>query len=100
MTAAISVSHLILLLPLLLLLARLGGVPKLLCVLPCLLALLLSAATHAAVMDWIIGTAVAGLPIRERIQQCRAALSLPMYDRTSPTCKRTSEGARFTPAPE
>jgi hypothetical protein len=30
---------------------------------------------NAAMLDWMIGTAVAGIPVRERIQQCRLALS-------------------------
>ena len=48
-------------------------VPKLLCLVArARLPLLLSFANHGAVMDWMIGTAVAWLPIRARIQPCRA----------------------------
>ena len=35
----------------------------------------------AALMDWMIGTAVAWLPIREKIQHCRAILSRPVASR-------------------
>ncbi len=77
MTAMISNSHLVLILSLLLSLAARAGVPKWLCLAARLLLLLLSAGDSAAIMDWMIGTTVAWLPIRERIQHCRAALSFP-----------------------
>jgi hypothetical protein len=43
-----------------------------------LLLLLLSVENSAAIMDWIIGTVVAWLPIRERIRRCRTILSRPV----------------------
>jgi hypothetical protein len=70
MSAVISDTHLMLLLPFLPALAAQAGVPKWLCV----VALLLSA-ENAAILDWMIGTAIAGIPIRERILHCRAVLS-------------------------
>jgi hypothetical protein len=48
---------------------------------PCLAArvalLLLSAENSATIINWIIGAAAAWLPIRERIQHCRAILLRP-----------------------
>ena len=76
MTALIANSHLVLILCLLLSLAARAGVPKGLCLAARVLLLLLSVENSAALVDWIIGTAVAGLPIRERIQHCRAVLSV------------------------
>jgi hypothetical protein len=74
MSTVISDTHLILLLPFLLSLAALAGVPKPLCLVARVVALLLSA-ENAAILDWMIGTAIAGIPIRERIRHCRAVLS-------------------------
>jgi hypothetical protein len=71
----VSTSHLVLILCLLLSLAAWAGVPKPLCLVArALLLLLLCAENHTAIMDWMIGTAVAWLPIRERIRHCRAIL--------------------------
>jgi hypothetical protein len=80
MSTVSSDTHLILLLPLLFSLAGQLGMPKVLCI-AARVALLLSGENDAALVDWIIGTAVAGIPIRERIQQCRAALSFPAAPR-------------------
>jgi len=74
----ISTSHLVLILSLLLSLAARAGVPKALCLVARVVLLLLSVENSAAIMDWIVGTAVAWLPIRERIQHCRAVLSRPV----------------------
>jgi hypothetical protein len=68
-----STSNLVLILSLVISLAARAGVPKALCLVARLLLLLLSVENSAAVMDWIIGTAVAWLPIRERQQGLRAA---------------------------
>ncbi len=81
MTAMISTPHLVLLLCLLLSLAARAGVPKALCLAARLLLLLASVENAAAIMDWMIGTAVAWLPVRERIQHCRAVLSRPVAPR-------------------
>ena len=76
MTAVISVSQLIVLLPFAISLAARIGVPKLLCFAARVAALLLLGVENsAAILDFMIGTAVAGLPIQQRIQHCRAALS-------------------------
>jgi hypothetical protein len=74
MSAVISDTHLMLLLPFLPALAAQAGVPKWLCLVARVVALLLSA-ENAAILDWMIGTAIAGIPIRERILHCRAVLS-------------------------
>jgi hypothetical protein len=82
----ISTSHLVLILCLLLPMAAWAGVPKPLCLAArALLLVLLCAENHAAVMDWMIGGTVAWLPIRERIQRCRAILfhSIPAGIRDS-----------------
>ena len=76
----ISTSHLVLILSLLIPLAARAGVPKALALWHAclLLLLLLSVENSAAIMDWIIGTVVAWLPIRERIRRCRTILSRPV----------------------
>ena len=77
MTALISIPHLVRILSLLLSLAARAGVPRSLCLTARVLLLLASVENSAALADWMIGTAVAWLPIRERIQHCRAMLSQP-----------------------
>jgi hypothetical protein len=77
MTALIAQSHLVLILSLLLSLAARAGLPRGLCLAARVLLLLASVENSAALMDWMIGTAVAWLPIRERIEHCRAMLSQP-----------------------
>jgi hypothetical protein len=74
MSDLFSIAHLILLSPFLLALAVRCGAPKMLCLAGRIPALLLSV-EHAVMLDWIVGTAVAGLPIAEKIRQCRLALS-------------------------
>jgi hypothetical protein len=85
MTALIATPHLVLILSVLLSVAARAGVPKGLCVtgrvLLLLLLLLASVENSAALMDWIIGTAAAWLPIRERIEHCRVMLSRPAAPR-------------------
>jgi hypothetical protein len=77
MTALIATPHLVLILSVLLSVAARAGVPKGLCVAGRVLLLLASVENSAALMDWIIGTAAAWLPIRERIEHCRVTLSQP-----------------------
>jgi hypothetical protein len=84
MTALIATPHLVLILSVLLSVAARAGVPKGLCVtgrVLLLLLLLASVENSVALMDWIIGTAAAWLPIRERIEHCRVMLSRPAAPR-------------------
>ena len=82
MTALIAKPHLVLILSVLLSVAARAGVPKGLCVTGRVLLLLLASVENsAALMDWIIGTAAAWLPIRERIEHCRVMLSRPAAPR-------------------
>lgn len=64
---------LVLFLPSLLSLAGQGGIPKLLCLVTSILALLLSVEPYGAALPWAIGMAIAVLSVRERIRQLRAA---------------------------
>jgi hypothetical protein len=64
---------LVLLLPSLLSLAGQGGMPKLLCLVTSILALLLSVEPFGAVLPWVAGMAIAVLSVRERIHRLRAA---------------------------
>jgi hypothetical protein len=73
--------HLIFWLPFLLSSAAWCGAPKMLCLIARIVVLAVSV-ENAAMLDWMIGTAVAGIPVRERIQQCRLALSTSL--RASP----------------
>ncbi|MGA7993936.1 MAG: hypothetical protein WCA28_03400 [Bradyrhizobium sp.] len=81
MTALISIPHLVLILSLLVSLAARAGVPRSPCLAARVLLLLASVENSAALADWMIGTAVAWLPIRERIAHCRAMLSQPAAPR-------------------
>ena len=74
MTAVAAGMHLlVLLLPFLLSLAGQGGMPKMLCLVASLLALLLSVKPYGAVLPWGIGMAIAVISVRERIRKLRAA---------------------------
>ena len=64
---------LVLLLPALLSLAGQAGMPKLLCLVTSILALLLSVEPYGAVLPWAVGMAIAVISVRERIHQLRAA---------------------------
>jgi len=64
---------LVLLLPPLLSLAGQGAMPKLLCLVTSVLALLLSVEPFGAVLPWAIGMAIAAISVRERIHRLRAA---------------------------
>jgi hypothetical protein len=72
MTAAIAGTLVVLFLPFLLSLAGQGGMPKMLCLVASLLALLLSVREYAAVLPWTIGMVIAVISVREKIQRQRA----------------------------
>jgi hypothetical protein len=72
MTAAVAGTLVVLFLPLLLSLAGQGGLPKMLCLVASLLALLLSVREYAAVLPWTIGMVIAAISVREKIQRQRA----------------------------
>ncbi len=75
MTALISYPHLVLLLSLSVSFLAWAGVTKGFRLLARLVLLSLCAESSAAVMDLMIGAAVAALPIGASIRYCRAALS-------------------------
>jgi hypothetical protein len=70
---------LVLLLPFLLSLAGRAGMPKLLCLIFSLLALLLSVDKYAALLPWIAGMAIAVISVRERIQRRRVVRVLSFH---------------------
>jgi len=72
MTAAVAGTLVVLFLPFLLSLAGQGGMPKMLCFVASLLALLLSVREYAAVLPWAIGMVIAVISVREKIQRQRA----------------------------
>ena len=63
-----ALAGLLLLLPFLVSLAGQASIPKLLCLVASLLALLLSVEKYAAVLPWIAGMAVAVISVRETIR--------------------------------
>ncbi len=63
---------LIVFLPFLLSLAGQAGMPKMLCLVASVLALLLSVEQYAAALPWSIGMAIAVISVRERIDRRRA----------------------------
>jgi hypothetical protein len=71
MTVVFASLLLVLLLPFLLSLAGRAGMPKLLCLIFSLLALLLSVDKYAALLPWIAGMAIAVISVRERIRRPR-----------------------------
>ncbi|QWG16665.1 hypothetical protein KMZ68_16865 [Bradyrhizobium sediminis] len=73
MAALTTAKLLVLLLPSLLSLAGQGGMPKLLCLVTSILALLLSVEPFGALLPWVVGMAIAVLSVRERIHRLRAA---------------------------
>jgi hypothetical protein len=73
MTAVAAGTLLILFLPFLLSLAGQATMPKVLCLVASLLALLLSVEKYAAVLPWSIGMAIAVISVRERFCQRRSA---------------------------
>jgi hypothetical protein len=68
MTAATATLLLIIFLPFLLSLAAEVAMPKVLCFVASLLALLLSVEPYRAVLPWVLGMAIAVVAIRERIR--------------------------------
>ena len=73
MTAMVAGTLLVLFLPFLLSLAGKPGMPRLLCLVTSILALLLSVEPYRAVLPWVAGMAIAVISVRERIRQRRAA---------------------------
>jgi hypothetical protein len=69
MSEPFSAVHLVLLAPLLLSLAARGAMPKVLCAVSSLMALLLSVEPDRAILPWSLGMAVAVIALRERIRQ-------------------------------
>jgi hypothetical protein len=70
-TAAAAAKLLLLFLPFLLSLRGEVAMPKLLCLITCVLALLLSVEPYAAVLPWSIGMAIAIISVRERMYRRR-----------------------------
>jgi hypothetical protein len=56
-------------LPFLLSLAGQAGMPKMLCFVASVLAMLLSVEPYGAVLPWCIGMAIAAISVRERLQR-------------------------------
>jgi hypothetical protein len=77
MTTLIATPHLVLILSLLLSVAGLAGAPRGLCLAGRVLLLLASIENSPALTDWIMGAAVAWLPVRERIARRRAMMPQP-----------------------
>lgn len=69
MTLPATGTLLLLLLPFLLSLAAQGAMPKVLCSVTSVLALLLSVEPYGAVLPWTLGMAIAVIAVRERIRQ-------------------------------
>jgi hypothetical protein len=72
MSAASAATLLVLFLPFLLSLAGSATMPKMLCLVTSLLALLLSVKPYGAVMPWLIGMIIAAVAVLERLRGCRA----------------------------
>jgi hypothetical protein len=72
MTATAAGTLLILFLPFLLSLAGRATMPKMLCLVASLLALLLSVKPYGAVIPWVIGMIIAAVAVFERFRRCRA----------------------------
>ena len=63
---------LVLLLPFLLSLAGRATMPRMLCLVTSLLALLLSVKPYGAVVPWLVGMIIAAVAVYERLRRCRA----------------------------
>jgi hypothetical protein len=63
---------LVLLLPFLLSLAGRATMPRMLCLVTSLLALLLSVKPYGAVGPWLVGMIIAAVAVYERFRRCRA----------------------------
>jgi hypothetical protein len=69
MAEIFSAAQLIFWLPFLLSLAARGAMPKVLCFVTSMLALLLSVEPYRAVLPWAVGMAIAVVAVRERIRR-------------------------------
>jgi hypothetical protein len=72
MSVAAAATLLVLFLPFLLSLAGGATMPKMLCLVTSLLALLLSVQPYGAVMPWLIGMIIAVVAVFERLRRCGA----------------------------
>lgn len=72
MSVAAAATLLVLFLPFLLSLAGGATMPKMLCLVTSLLALLLSVKSYGAVMPWLIGMIIAVVAVVERLRRSRA----------------------------
>jgi hypothetical protein len=72
MVALFTGTFLLLMLPFLLSLAGQPGIPKLLCLVTSLLAVLLSVEAYAAILPWLAGMAIAVISVRERLSSIPA----------------------------
>ena len=70
MSVAAAATMLVLFLPFLLSLAGSATMPKMLCLVTSLLALLLSVEPYDAVMPWLIGMIIAVVAVLERLRRC------------------------------
>ena len=71
MSVTAAATLLVLFLPFLLSLAGNATMPKMLCLVTSLLALLLSVEPYGAVMPWLIGMIIAVVAVLERVRRCR-----------------------------
>ncbi len=76
MTALVSYPHLVLFLSLLVSLSAWAGVSKGFRVVARIVLVALCAENGAAIIDLMVGAAIAALPVGAKLQHCRAALSL------------------------
>jgi hypothetical protein len=72
MSLAAAAILLVLFLPFLLSLAGSATMPKMLCLVTSLLALLLSVTPYGAVLPWLVGMIIAAVAVFERLRRCRA----------------------------
>jgi hypothetical protein len=70
MNVAAAATLLVLFLPFLLSLAGRATMPKMLCLVASLLALLLSVQPYGAVMPWLFGMIIAVVAVLERLRRC------------------------------
>ena len=68
----VTATLLVLLLPFLLSLAGRATMPRMLCLVTSLLALLLSVKPYGAVAPWLVGMIIATVAVYERFRRCRA----------------------------
>jgi hypothetical protein len=70
MSLAAAAILLVLFLPFLLSLAGSATMPRMLCLVTSLLALLLSVTSYGAVLPWLIGMIIAAVAVFERLRRC------------------------------